>query len=113
MQKVACPMTIVHNDRLIPLATKNELSAMPVMMPGSASGSTTTNETTSRPKNRKRCTAKAAADPSSTAIAVETSAALRDNPSELATSELCTVAPNHLSVKPAMGQLWMCDELKA
>ena len=40
MQNVAWPMTIVSSERLIPAKLKAEFSAMPVMMPGSASGST-------------------------------------------------------------------------
>ena len=38
-----------------PLKVKNEFSAIPVMIPGSAIGSTSRNETASRPKKRKRC----------------------------------------------------------
>ena len=45
-------------------------SAMPVTMPGSVIGSTTSRLTTSRPKNRYRCTANAAMVPSTSAIAV-------------------------------------------
>ena len=43
---------------------------MPVMIPGSASGSTRRNETASRPKKRKRATANAAIVPSTSATAV-------------------------------------------
>ena len=39
------------------LKTKKEFSAMPVMIPGSAIGSTSRNETDSRPKKRKRAIA--------------------------------------------------------
>ena len=55
MQKVAWPITIVQSEK--PHAAereKNEFSAIPVMIPGSASGSTSRNEIASRPKNRKR-----------------------------------------------------------
>ena len=52
-----------------PPVTKNELSAIPVMIPGSAIGSTNTNEIVSRPKNLKRWIANAAAAPSIIAIA--------------------------------------------
>src|SRR6266542_1408592 len=112
MQKVAWPTTIVHSDRLRPLKAKKALSAMPVMIPGSASGSTTTNETTSRPKKRKRCTAKAAAEPSRIATAVA-SPALTDSSSEARTSGFRQVSENHLSENPGIGQLWMLDGLNA
>ena len=42
---------------------------MPVMIPGSAIGRTSRNETASRPKKRKRATANAATEPSTSAIA--------------------------------------------
>ena len=77
MQKVAWPMTIVSSERLIPANWNAEFSAMPVMIPGSASGRTSSSETASRPKKRKRCTPKAAAEPSSSAIAVASSARLQ------------------------------------
>ncbi len=51
MQNVACPMTIVRVPSRIPVKEKKEFSAMPVMMPGRASGSTNKNEIASRPKN--------------------------------------------------------------
>src|ERR671931_1400597 len=113
MQKVAWPTTIVHSDRLSPLKAKKAFRAMPVMSPGSASGSTTTNETASRPKKRKRCTAKAAAEPSSRARAVAASPALTDSSKELRTSGFRQVSENHLSDRPGMGQLWMFDGLNA
>src|SRR2546423_14509666 len=65
-QNVACPITIVQYDRLVPQKAKNELSAMPVMIPGSAIGRTSSQEIASRPKKRKRESPKAAADPSNT-----------------------------------------------
>ena len=53
MQNVAWPMTIVRRPSDTPsTCVKVELSAMPVTMPGSAIGSTTRNETASRPKKR-------------------------------------------------------------
>src|SRR4030095_16327005 len=66
-QNVACPITIVESERSRWLNVKNEFSAMPVMMPGSAIGRRSRNETASRPKNRKRAIAKAAAEPSTRA----------------------------------------------
>src|SRR6266536_1508395 len=98
MQKVAWPTTIVHSDRLRPLKAKKALSAMPVMIPGSASGSTTT---------------KAAAEPSSMAIAVAANPALTESSSEARTSGFRQVSENHLSDNPGIGQLWMLEGLNA
>src|SRR5262245_22363052 len=113
MQKVAWPITIVHSDRPIPQKTKNELSAMPVMMPGSAIGKTTANETVSLPKNLKRCTAKAAADPSSSAIDVAATLALSDRTKAVLISSLANADPNQRNDRPAIGHVWMFDALKA
>ena len=53
MQKVAWPMIDVKRPSDTPsTCVKVALSAMPVTMPGSAIGSTTRNETASRPKKR-------------------------------------------------------------
>ena len=68
---------------------------MPVMIPGSAIGSTSTNEIASRPKNRKRCTPKAAAVPSTSAIVVASAAALSDSFSASAHVPLCSAGENH------------------
>ena len=54
MQNVACPITIVVSENVSPEKLMNEFNAMPVMIPGSAIGSTNRNEIASRPKNRKR-----------------------------------------------------------
>src|SRR3954454_1619011 len=113
MQKVACPTTIVRYDRSTPQKVKNELSAMPVRIPGSAIGSTSRNETASRPKKRKRCTANAAAEPSRIAIPVASSAALTDSQSASRISWLCQVWLNHLVEKPEIGQPCTFDGLNA
>ena len=52
MQKVAWPITIVSSPKDSALKLMNEFSAIPVMIPGSAIGSTSTSETASRPKKR-------------------------------------------------------------
>jgi hypothetical protein len=83
------------------------------MIPGRASGSTTTNETTSRPKNRNRCTAKDAAVPSTNAMAVAISPALIERRKASRTSGSFHVSGNHLKVNPGSGQLWMVDVLNA
>src|SRR2546421_10930043 len=99
-QNVACPITIVQYDRLVPQKAKNELSAMPVMIPGRAIGRTSSQEIASLPKKRKRETPKAAADPSSTAALVATSAALTESHSAARMSGSCQVCENHLVDSP-------------
>ena len=116
MQNVAWPITIVHNDGVMwwmGLFEKKELSAIPVTTPGSAIGSTSRNVIVSRPKKRNRLTAVAAAVPSSSAIAVANPAAFSESTSALRASSLCQAVPNHLVLNPAIGQLWMFEELNA
>src|SRR5919201_4781039 len=86
MQKVAWPITIVQSEKLSPANTKNEFSAMPVMIPGSAIGRSSRNETDSRPKKRKRWIANDAAEPSTRAIAVAARPTLTDSQSDERTS---------------------------
>ena len=47
------------------------------------------------------------------AIAVAIAAAFSDRTSALRASSLCHAAWNHLVLNPAIGQLWMFEELKA
>src|SRR5919202_1105157 len=111
MQKVAWPITIVQSENWNAANEKNELSAIPVMTPGRAIGRITTNETRSRPKNRNRATANAAIVPSTSAMPVAASAALIESQKAVRASSFRHAEPNHLSVKPAIGQLWMFEEL--
>src|SRR5258707_12506981 len=104
MQNVACPITIVQYERFTFQNVKNEFSAMPVMIPGSAIGRTSRNDTASRPKKRKRCTANAAADPSRSDRPVATSAARSESSSALRMSVSCQVRENHFVEKPEIGQ---------
>src|SRR6059036_450023 len=116
MQKVEWPTTIVQSDGLRPwtgLLVKNEFNAIPVTTPGSAMGRTSRNVIASRPKKRKRLTAVAAAVPSTSAIVVAMPAAFSDRTSALRASSLCQAAWNHLVLNPAMGQLWILEELNA
>src|ERR1041385_5575380 len=113
MENVGWPTMIVNRDRKIPLKLKKALRETPVMIPGSASGSTNSRLTTSRPKNWERCTANAAHEPSTRAIAVAPSAAWTESQSEDLTFSSFQVAPNHLVVSPGMGQLSMIDVLNA
>jgi hypothetical protein len=64
-------------------------SAIPVRMPGSAIGSTSTNETAFRPKKRNRCTAIAARLPNKKARSVAMVATSSDVPSAVRTREFC------------------------
>src|SRR5689334_6097967 len=116
MQKVAWPITIVQRDGLMGctgLLLKNELRAMPVTTPGSAIGRTSRNVIASRPKNANRLTTDAAAVPSTSAITVATPAAFSERTSASRASWLCQTAVNHFVLKPAIGQLWMFEELNA
>src|SRR5690242_11703917 len=105
MQKVACPTTIVSSEKLTPLKVKKEFSAIPVMIPGSAIGSTSSSDTASRPKKRKRPTAKAASDPSTTASDVAITPARTESHSAWRISGLFQVEANHLVDSPDSGQL--------
>src|SRR3954452_9100101 len=113
MQNVAWPTTIVVSEKLISWKVKKEFSAIPVMIPGSASGSRITSDTASRPKKRKRCTANDAMVPSTIAIAVEISAARSDSHSASRMAWLWNVEENHLVERPSSGQLCTFDSLNA
>src|SRR6266576_2290945 len=116
MQKVEWPITIVQRDGVrwcTGLLLKNEFSAIPVTTPGSAIGSTSSNVIASRPKKLNLLTAVAAAVPSSSATAVASPAVFNDRTSASRASWLCQAEPNHFVVNPAIGQLWMFDELNA
>src|SRR4030088_2433197 len=113
MQKVAWPITIVSSENVRLLKLMNEFSAIPVMIPGSAIGSTSTSDTASRPKKRKRSTANAAIVPSTIAIAVASSPARTDSHSAWRTSVLFQVEENQRVDRPGSGQLWMFEELNA
>src|SRR5439155_18896753 len=113
MQNVACPIAIVHSDKLTPPNAKNELSAIPVMIPGRAIGRTRMNETVSLPKNRNRWTAKAAAEPSTRATAVAMTPVFSDSTTALLTSGSWRATGNHFSDRLGIGQLWMLEGLNA
>src|SRR5436305_11658143 len=116
MQNVVWPITIVQRDGWMwwsGLFEKNELSAIPVTTPGSAIGRTSRKLTASRPKKRKRLTAAAAAVPSTSATSVASPAAFIDRTSASRASWFSQAARNHFVEKPAIGQLWMFEELKA
>ena len=106
-------MTIVQSPKLNFQNVKYEFSAMPVMIPGSAIGSTSRNEIASRPKKRKRWTPNAAAEPSTSAISVASAAAFSESQSACCMSPLWIAGENHFVVRPAIGQLCTFDELNA
>src|SRR5215472_6056566 len=113
MQNVVCPMTMVQNDSEMLTKVKNEASAIPVMIPGSASGRTSRKEIASRPKNLKRYRAYATADPRSRAIAVATRPTLTDSSSALRTAGSCHATLNQCREKLEMGQLSTTEPLNA
>ena len=86
---------------------------MPVTTPGSAIGRTSRKVTASRPKNLKRLTAAAAAVPRTIATVVASIAAFSDRISASRASWSCHAELNHFVLKPAIGQLWMFEELNA
>src|SRR5258708_20742818 len=113
MQNVAWPTMIVQIERVTPPKLKNAFRAIPVMIPGRASGSTKRRLTASRPKNEVRLIAKAAHEPRISAMAVAARPAWTDSSSAVRTFGSSHVAPNHLLVTPGIGQLSMLDVLKA
>src|SRR3954453_11507944 len=106
-------MTIVQSPKLIFQNAKYELRAIPVMIPGSAIGSTRRNEIPSRPKNRKRCTPNDAAEPSALATSVARAAAFSDSHSACCMLGLGIAGQNHFVVSPGISQLWTFDSLNA
>src|SRR5215472_11084901 len=113
MQNVVCPATTVRVPNWTPVNEKKEFSAIPVMMPGKASGSTSSSEIASRPKNRNWCSADATAEPSSSASTVANSPTRTDSQNAARTWGSFQASVNQCSVKPEMGQLSMLDGLKA
>src|SRR5689334_4103528 len=104
-------MTMVSSPNGRPRVRKALFSAIPVTTPGSAIGSRTRKDTVSRPKKRYRATAKAAAVPSTIAIAVAPSAASTLVSSALRAPPACQALPHQDAVKPVGGQLKVREEL--
>src|ERR1700730_5299665 len=113
MQNVGRQITMVQIESGMPLKMKNAFSAIPVMIPGKASGITNRKLTASFPKKVMRWMAKAAHDPRMSASTVAVSPACTESASEVRMSASFHVEVNHLSVKPGIGQLWMFEVLKA
>src|ERR1700686_3162579 len=113
MQNVAWPTMIVQMESVTPPKLNNAFSAMPVMIPGSDSGSTKRRLTVSRPKNVDRLIAKAAQDPRTSAMAVAARPAWTESSKAVRTFGSFQVETNHFVVSPGMGQLSMFDVLNA
>lgn len=85
---------------------------MPVTMPGSAIGRTTTNEMASRPKNRCRATAKAISVPSTRAMAVAPRPAFTETQSAARAPSFSQATDHQRKVSPDGGQLALRSGLK-
>ena len=83
------------------------------MIPGSASGRTSRNDTASRPKKRYRATAAAAIVPSASAMTVVIAPTLTESSKALRTSGSCQVTLNQWIVQLVIGQPWIVEPLKA
>src|SRR6516165_149701 len=109
MQNVAWPITIVSTPSVMFVKPKKLFSATPVMTPGKAIGSTSRNETPSRPKNRKLCSAYDTAEPSTTAMAAASTPTFTDSRKAWRTAWSCQATANQCQVKPRSGQVWTTD----
>src|SRR5688500_14414743 len=98
MQKVACPSTIVQNEKSMSMRLKAERSDMPAMMPGSAIGRMNRSEMASRPKNSARAKAAAAQVPRTKASHVAKAAARSDSDSAFQLTVLSHTTVNHFNV---------------
>src|SRR5262245_729174 len=103
MQNVACPTTMVQKENGISSRPNAERRLMPVMIPGSAIGRTSSSEIESRPKNFERHTAAAASEPNTMASAVAIAATRSDNPSAAWMSSRASATANHLLVNAGGG----------
>ena len=103
MQNVACPVTIVQKPGCMPPSLNADSSAMPVMMPGSAIGSTNSSVTDSRPRKRLFASANAASVPRTIAMQVATDATESDIRSAAQMSSRANATENQCSVRPGGG----------
>src|SRR5690349_13631743 len=102
-------MTIVQIESATPANEKNELSAIPVMIPGRAMGSSSRKFTESLPKNEKRWMAKEAIVPRTSATAVAASPTSTESRSEERRKSSCQATLNHFIDHEEIGQLWITD----
>src|SRR5262245_53715028 len=106
-------MTIVQNENCTPANEKNELSAIPVMIPGSAIGSRRSSENDSRPKNEKRWIANEAIVPRTRAIAVAARPTSTESRSDERRNSSCQATLNQCVDQSVIGQLWIGEALNA
>src|SRR6478735_9157631 len=106
MQNVACAMTTVQIESGMPMIVRKKLlSAMPVMIPGSAIGRMTRRFTALRPKNSNRCRASERSVPSTREMAVATTATCTLVSTAAIAPWLWNALTHHSSVKPGGGQV--------
>src|ERR1700741_250626 len=103
MQNVVWPATMVQNDGSTPPSFIAASNAMPVMMPGSAMGSTNSTVSESLAGKRARASANAASVPRISASAVAHAATPSDSDNACQTSERANATPNQRSVSPGGG----------
>ena len=114
MQKVAWPTTTVKKPRPTPRNwVKVVFRATPVTMPGRAIGRMTRNEIVSRPKNRKRATAREASEPRISARTVATAATSSEVKKASRAPLLVIASPTQSVVSPGGGHSSALLVLKA
>src|SRR5262245_34379508 len=107
MQKVACPTTMVQKPGSMPALLIAESSAMPVMMPGSAIGSTSSTVMLSLPRKLPRAMPSAVREPSKIASRVATAATASDKRIAAQMSSRANAALNQCSVRPGGGNSYV------
>ena len=114
MQNVACDTMSVKKPSLMPImVVKKFASAMPVTTPGRAIGRMISSETKSRPKNRNRCSARAAMVHSTSATSVATIATCtKTRTTRRARPAEWKAATHHSVVKPVGGHAKVREVLK-
>jgi hypothetical protein len=96
---------MVQNENGTSAMLMADRMAMPVMIPGSARGSTRKTEMLSLPKKRNRPTAAAAIDPKTIAASEATSATTIDRRIASQSSGVSNACPNHFVVRPGGGKV--------
>src|ERR1700722_17058645 len=104
---------MVQIEREIPAYWNAELSATPVMIPGSANGRMSRREIESRPKNRARCTPNAANEPRKSAMRVARVAALIERTKAERTWASWNATLNQRVVQLRIGHVSTFDPSKA
>jgi hypothetical protein len=102
-------MTIVISPKSMPAVWNVVRNAIPVTTPGSAIGRMNRNEIVSRPKKVNRWMARAASDPSTSAIAVAPVAAISEFTSARRTAAFAAASMNQSSENEVGGHA--CERL--